>query len=45
MRSSAEISPDGPKNVLDAVRTAAASEASGKGVMVVMNQKYIVQGM
>ncbi|HHU32668.1 MAG TPA: asparaginase [Clostridia bacterium] len=39
MRSSAEISPDGPKNVLDAVRTAAASEASGKGVMVVMNQE------
>lgn len=39
MRSSAEISPDGPKNILDAVRAAAAPEASGKGVMVVMNQE------
>ena len=39
MRSSAEISPDGPKNILCAVRTAASPEAVGKGVLVVLNQE------
>ena len=39
MRSAAEISPDGPKNILCAVRTAASREARGKGVFVVMNEE------
>lgn len=39
MRSSAEISPDGPKNILSAVKTAASPQAIDKGVMVVMNEE------
>jgi len=39
MRSAAEISPDGPKNILCAVRTAASPEARGMGVLVVMNDE------
>jgi L-asparaginase len=39
MRSAAEISPDGPKNILCAVRTAASREAKGKGALVVMNEE------
>ena len=39
MRSAAEISPDGPKNIFCAVRTAVSREAVGKGVLVVMNEK------
>lgn len=39
MRGAAEISPDGPKNILCAVRTAASLTAQGKGVLVVMNEK------
>lgn len=39
MRSSAEISPDGPKNILNAVRTAASPDARGKGVLVVLNDE------
>ena len=39
MRSAAEISPDGPANLLCAVRTAASSEARDKGVLVVMNEE------
>ncbi len=39
MRSAAEISPDGPKNILCAVRTAVCRDARGKGVLVVMNEE------
>jgi len=39
MRSSAEISPDGPQNILCAVRTAADTHAVDMGVMVVMNEE------
>ena len=39
MRSAAEISPDGPKNILCAVRCAASPLAHGKGVFVVMNEE------
>ncbi len=39
MRSAAEISPDGPKNILCAVRCAACPEARGKGAFVVMNEE------
>jgi L-asparaginase len=38
MRSSNEISPDGPANLINAVRVGISPEASGKGVMVVMNE-------
>lgn len=38
-RPSTAISADGPLNLLNAVRTAAASEARGKGVLVVMNDE------
>lgn len=37
MRSSNEISADGPGNLLNAVRVGVAEEARGKGGMVVMN--------
>ncbi len=39
MRSSAEISPDGPKNILCAVRTAFSALAVGQGVLVVVNEE------
>lgn len=39
MRSAAEISPDGPANLLCAVRTAACQSARNKGVLVVMNEE------
>ncbi len=39
MRSSAEISPDGPKNIFNAVKTAASSDARSKGVLVVLNDE------
>lgn len=39
MRSAADISPDGPMNLLCAVRTAACPSARGKGVLVVMNEE------
>ena len=39
MRSSAEISPDGPKNIFNAVKTAASPDARGKGVLVVLNDE------
>ena len=39
MRNSAEISPDGPKNILCAVQTAFSEEAVGQGVLVVLNEE------
>jgi L-asparaginase len=38
-RPSTAISADGPLNLLNAVRTAAAPQARGKGVLVVMNDE------
>lgn len=38
-RPSTAISADGPLNLLNAVRTAAAPDARGKGVLVVMNDE------
>jgi glutamin-(asparagin-)ase len=37
MRPATSLSADGPLNLYDAVRTAASSEAAGKGVLLVMN--------
>ncbi len=37
MRTSDEISADGPANLLNAVRVGTSEDAVGKGVMVVMN--------
>lgn len=39
MRDSAQISPDGPKNILCAVKTACNPAAIGKGVLVVTNEE------
>jgi L-asparaginase len=39
MRHASGISPDGGKNILCAVQTAAAQEAVGKGALVVMNEE------
>ncbi|MDU2064882.1 MAG: asparaginase [Sporomusaceae bacterium] len=39
MRSSAEVSPDGPKNILCAVKAAFSKQAFGAGVLVVMNEE------
>ncbi len=39
MRPSTAISADGPINLLNGVRTAIASEARGKGVLVVLNDE------
>lgn len=39
MRSTAEISPDGPKNILRSVRCAASPHARGMGTLVVMNEE------
>jgi L-asparaginase len=39
MRPSTALSADGPLNLLNAVRTAVAPEAKGKGVLVVMNDE------
>lgn len=38
MRSSNEISADGPANLLNAVRVGITKEAKGKGVLVVLNE-------
>ncbi len=40
-RPATGISPDGPINLLNAVRTAAAEQAVGKGVMVVMDDRIL----
>lgn len=40
-RPATGISPDGPFNLLSAVRTAAAPEAVGKGVLVVMDERIL----
>lgn len=39
MKSSSELGWDGPVNLIDAVYTAACSEAWGRGVLVVMNNE------
>jgi len=39
MRPATAISADGPLNLLNAIRTAAAPEARGKGALVVMNDE------
>jgi L-asparaginases, type II len=39
MRPATAISADGPLNLLNAVRTAAAPEARGKGVLIVLNDE------
>jgi len=39
MRPSTAISADGPLNLLNAVRTAIASDAKGKGALIVMNDE------
>jgi len=39
MRPATAISADGPLNLLNAIRTATAPEARGKGVLVVMNDE------
>jgi L-asparaginase len=39
MRPSTAISADGPLNLLNAVRTAIAPEAKGKGVLIVLNDE------
>jgi L-asparaginase len=39
MRNAADLSCDGPHNILCAVRTAASAGARGKGVLVVMNEE------
>ena len=39
MRGAGDTSPDGPMNILSAVRTAASSQAVGLGVMVVSTKR------
>jgi L-asparaginase len=39
MRSATAVSADGPANLLDAVRVAVSSHASGRGVMLVLNDE------
>ncbi len=41
MRPSTAISADGPRNIYNAVATAIAPESTGKGVMVVMDDKIL----
>lgn len=39
LRNASELSWDGPRNLLDALRVAAASEARGLGALLVMNEE------
>jgi len=39
MRGAGDLSPDGPKNILDAIKTVASPDAYDKGVMVVLNEQ------
>ncbi len=39
MRSSSDLSPDGPANLLNSVRVAFSEQSTAKGVMVVMNEQ------
>lgn len=39
MRSASDLSPDGPKNILCAVKTACSKEARGLGTLVVLNEQ------
>lgn len=39
MRSGSELGLDGPRNIVGAVRVASSPQASGKGVLVVMNDE------
>jgi L-asparaginase len=41
MRSSNEVSADGPLNLINAVRVAASDQAIGQGVLVVLNEDII----
>src|SRR5690606_26024372 len=43
MRNISELSWDGPANLIAAIQVAAAQEAGGRGVMVVMDER-IIQG-
>lgn len=38
MRNLSEVSPDGPRNLLDAVQVAAAPESRGRGSLLVVNE-------
>jgi L-asparaginase len=38
-RPATAVSPDGPLNLLNAIRTASAADARGKGVLIVMNDE------
>jgi L-asparaginase len=38
MRNLSEVSPDGPRNLLDAVKVAAAPESRGRGSLLVVNE-------
>lgn len=40
-RPASGISPDGPRNLLAAVRTAVSPQATGKGVLVVMDERIL----
>ncbi len=39
MRGAGDLSPDGPKNIYDAIRTVASPNSYDKGVMVVINEE------
>jgi L-asparaginase len=41
MRTVSDASWDGPGNLMDAVRVAAAPEATGRGVLIVMNEQIL----